>query len=660
MSGTVEILLSRAISAHEREDWETAEGLLEEILAREPGHPGASHQMARLALEAGYPDDALEWLDRADGVHEDARFTELRVRVLQELGREEEAIAAGREALARGLEDDVLRFRVAHGLQKLRRFEEARQLAESAVAATPGHGGWLWLLGCALAGLGEHAAAEEVLRKSWRAGDVRGAGRLGQLFLTESKWVDARALYEEALESHPKLPVLLSGVATACQMLGRMDGVRAAMGKWVELEPRNPQVFSQWITVHAGDESMDAAALLAQASMWEGRFGAPPDPLPPFSAPVVSEERPIRVGFVSPTFRRHANCNFLLPLLEALGRREDVEVFAYHDNTREDAVTERCRRAVKQWKSTAALSPREAAATIRADGIDVLIDTVGHFDDGRLSVFAYRPARCQVHYLGGFASTGLTSMDWRLADEITEPVNQPGGEVGTERVYRIPGGIHAYRPLAKAAAPNDPPCLRNGYVTFGCLNALTKMESGVFRLWGEVLTAVPGARLRIVKSMFSRESSRKDFAERAAVHGIDPERLELLEPGKGEFEDLSVYHGIDIALDTMPYNGVTTTCEALWMGVPVATLLGQRFLAREAAAIIRRVGHPEWVAASRDEYVAIARKLAGEPETLQAIRSSLREDVRKSPVGDSERLAREFAAFARMAISDGGGPVEKA
>ncbi|RYD32841.1 MAG: hypothetical protein EOP85_21325, partial [Verrucomicrobiaceae bacterium] len=343
---------------------------------------------------------------------------------------------------------------------------------------------------------------------------------------------------------------------------------------------------------------------------WDRRFGQPlaGHTVVQAGKRVTKESEKLRVGFVSTTFRHHANCQFLLPLLEALDRNV-LEVFAYHDGSHTDSVTRRCEAATDGFRSIHGMPESKAVQTIRNDRIDVLFDINSHFDDARMRLFASRAAPVQVHYLGGTGPTGLANMDWRLADDLNEPPGEGEPGSGTERIFRLAGGIHSFRPLCATAAPSALPWMSNGFVTFGSLNALTKMEDPVLRLWGRCLAKVPGSRLKLVKQAFRHEANRIDFSQRCADLGIDTARLDLEAPDNRTFDDLSVYHGIDIALDTFPYNGITTTCEALWMGVPVVTLEGDRFVAREASGIVTRCGHSEWVARTEDDYLETVSQL---------------------------------------------------
>jgi tetratricopeptide (TPR) repeat protein len=477
---------------------------------------------------------------------------------------------------------------------------------------------------------------------------------LGSELLAEGRAAEAQEVFREGSKRDPLDHLMVGGEAATYWELGRMDECRRTVEKRLRLLPDDPIVFSQWIAIHAGDKSTSARDLFELGKEWDQRFGTPTISFQDVTAEarVTAGGEKIRVGFVSSTFRHHANCQFLLPLLGALNR-ENFMLFAYHDGGRCDEVTGRCKSAVDTFRSIHGMPEKKAAELIRNDRIDILVDINSYFDDARIRIFTYRPAPVQVHYLGGVSTTGLRCMDWRIADNLNEPASQIDEEIGTERVYRIAGGIHSFHPLRPTADVNPLPLNSNGFVTFGCLSALHKIEDHVLKLWASCMEATPGSRLRLVKQIFRHQANRVAFSHRASLHGIDTNRLDLV-PGKSsQFDDLSVYHDIDIALDTFPYSGITTTCEALWMGVPVVTFYGNRFVAREGAAILERVGHPEWIIEDEEEgYIDTVRCLASDADTLALIRRGLRKDFQHSTLHDPERLAKELEKFFVTAVSE--------
>jgi protein O-GlcNAc transferase len=576
-------LTSRGFAALASGDWETAELSFTEALRENPYDMEANLGMARMALDAGYPEDVLHFtrIPEIANVH----LADLEYRALNSLGRSGEAFIRGLVFLRKHPEESAFRL------------------------------------------------------------------RLGSDLLADARHAEALEVFREGAEREPRNHLMAGGEAAACHMLGRMDECRSAVERRLELLPDDPIVFSQWIALHAGKASVDNRVMLDISMGWDRRFGKP---LSCFKGVRTGSrgsatDGKIRVGFVSSTFQHHANCQFLLPLLEALDR-EILMVFAYHDGSHHDEVTKRCEASVDMFHRIHGMPEMKVAEMISRDRIDVLVDINAHFDNARLRLFTYRAAPVQVHYLGGVASTGLQCMDWRIADDLTEPTGSGDSEIGTERIFRVEGGIHTFHPLHHAADPGSLPMGSNGFVTFGCLSALSKIEGPVLDLWARCLKEMPDARLRLVKETFRHEANRVDFSRRAGHHGIDLSRLDLIPGDVSAFNDLSVYHGIDIALDTFPYSGITTTCEALWMGVPVVTLCGNRFVAREASAILTRVGHPEWVAVDFQNYIEVAQSLAANPYALGAIRQNLRAEFMRSPLHDAARLAKEMARFFRQAV----------
>ena len=562
------------LQALAKRDWEVAEIEFQKALDVDPSNTEANYGMATMALEAGYPEDAIDLLANA------SQSTDQRIRSVK-------------------------------------------------VAAI------------------KHLTDASLLRLS-KSGDLDASMQLGSKYVASSRWLDVKNLFEEVVKHSPDSAVIHGFLATAYLQLGRMEECRAAMKNRVRLMPDDPVILSQWIGLHSGKADLSAEEFLGLSRAWDQRFGQASSPLANVRPTHASAAGKIRVGFVSATFHHHANCQFLLPLLEAMNR-ELFQIFAYHDGSANDEITARCRSAAHTFRNVRHLTDRQAAELIRKDEIDVLVDINGHFDNSRLTIFTYRPAPVQVHYLGGTASTGVQCIDWRISDELIEPSKLP--EIGTERIHRITGGIHSFHPLVRTTEPDDLPCLRNGYITFGSLNSQMKIEPQVLRLWGQCLEAVPKSRLRLVKEIFADTGVRSDFTKRAGAAGIPESRLELI-PGMSpaSYDDLSVYHGIDIALDTFPYNGITTTCQALWMGIPVVTLWGDRFVSREAAAIISRVGYPEWTADTQDDYVEIAKQLAADSSQLITLRRELRQCLIDSPLHDSARLAREMEKFFRSVV----------
>jgi predicted O-linked N-acetylglucosamine transferase (SPINDLY family) len=312
-----------------------------------------------------------------------------------------------------------------------------------------------------------------------------------------------------------------------------------------------------------------------------------------------------------------------------------------------DAVTARIRALADGWREIIGKPDAEVAEMIRQDQIDILVDLAGHTSDNRLPLFALRPAPVQMAWIGYPASTGLPAIDYRLTDAISDP---PGvsDTLHTEKLLRIRGGGWAY--LAPQAPPIGPfPAIANGFVTFGSFNNLPKITPRVLETWARILKNVPNSRLLIKSSGLASNMGRDYVQSHLHQQGIDPSRIELTGWTPTTNSHLQLYGRVDIALDTFPYNGTTTTCEALWMGVPVVTFAGSSHVSRVGAALLTNAGCSEWIANDVEGYIALAAKLAANITSMSDVRKNLREQMKASPLCDAHRLARELEQIYRDA-----------
>jgi predicted O-linked N-acetylglucosamine transferase (SPINDLY family) len=354
-------------------------------------------------------------------------------------------------------------------------------------------------------------------------------------------------------------------------------------------------------------------------------------------------ERRLRLGYVSGELRRHPVGYFLESVLAAHDRSH-VEVFCYANSAREDDLTARLRAAADHWRAITDASDEEAAETIRDDQIDVLIDLSGHLGSHRLLVFARKPAPVLASWIGYFDTSGVPAMDYLIADRYVCPEEEDGRYV--EQVVRLPDAFLCYTPPRDAPAVAPPPTLSRGGVTFASFNRIAKVTPDVAALWAEIVRAVPGSRLCLKAGDLADGATAARYARLFAAHGLGPDRLELRGPSP-HAELLASYADVDVALDPFPYSGSTTTIEALWMGVPVVALEGDRFSARTSRTILANAGLPELVASSPADYAAKAVALAADPARLTSLRAGLRARVARSPLCDAPRLARSLEAALR-------------
>ncbi len=398
-------------------------------------------------------------------------------------------------------------------------------------------------------------------------------------------------------------------------------------------------------------EPIDPEQLLAEHVAWATRIVAG-EPLQTAARTAFANPRdparPLRVGYVSPRFCGGPLERFFLPLLEA----HDCGLFhvtCYATSGVRDAATEAMRRSAAAWRNVEPYSTGELADVIRSDGIDILVDLAGHCPGHRLPVFARRAAPVQMTWMDYVDTTGVPAMDFLVSDPFHTPV--AGAQRFTERVLRLPDTRLVYRPPAPMPALVPPPSLARGYVTFGCFNRLSKFGDGVIRTWSAILQRVPRARLILKSTALASDMTRELVRQRFARHGVDPAVLDL-RGFSAESEMLRQYGDVDIALDPFPYNGCTTTCDALAMGVPVITLEGAVLPGRHGIALLKNCGLDDWITRTREEYVDLACAAAADTNRLARLRLELRERFLASPLTDAPRFARAFEALYRQAWAE--------
>ena len=457
------------------------------------------------------------------------------------------------------------------------------------------------------------------------------------------RYREAQRCHESALEADANCALAHFGRAQALHQQHRMKEAVEEYEKFLKLEPTHAEALSYRLFALHTLEGVSRDQLFAEHLEYGRVIGNPP---PPALTNSIDPTRRLRVAILSPDLRAHSCAYFLEPLLRHLSRSQ-FELYLYHDHFREDAVSMRLRQLAKVWRNFVGQTGAAVERMIRADAPDVLIDLAGHTGmTSRLPLFARRLAPVQITYLGYPNTTGLPAMDFRFTDAIADP---PGDSeaFATEKLVRFAPTAWSYDPPADAPEPNGPPCLANGIITFGCFNTPAKVTDAMLALWARILKAAPVARLRLKGAGFGDASTRQRYADRFAHFGVASSRVDLLDRTADTKSHLAHYHDIDIALDTFPYNGTTTTCEALWMGIPVVSLTGESHMSRVGASLLHAVGHPEWSATSEEDYLRVATELIDDPAKLIGLRAGLRGDLKRSPLLDHAGQAERFGAAIR-------------
>jgi protein O-GlcNAc transferase len=551
------------------------------VLDADPGHAGALRLCGGYLLAHGNPQGALPLLSRAAEAHP---------------------------------EDTDAAIDLARALQAAGQADEALAALRRAVAAAP-----------------ESAAAHKAL---------------GDLLRDAGAFAEAVAAYREAMRLAPDDPDPDMAAGSVLMELGDVAAAREHRRGTVARHPGNPAAEDNAVFVELYDPDVTPEAIKAVHEAW-GRTQAErtggraardhandPDP-----------DRPLKVGYLSPDFRKHPVGMFVASILASHDPKAVVP-YAYASVRKPDDVTAVFRRVCPNWRDVRAVSDAEVAAQVRRDGIDILVDLAGLTGDNRLRVLAYRPAPVQATYLGYPATTGLAAVDFRLTDAVANP---PGTEdYFTEALARVEGGFCCYMPPPDSPPVGSPPVVANGYVTFGTAMNTIKINPRVVAVWSRVLQEVPTARLLLARGSFRSEALRERFRRDFAAHGVDPDRIDFEGTAAMDTRDaLAAYGRMDIALDTFPYNGHTTTCEALWMGLPVIVLEGRSFIDRVGVSLLAAAGIDDMAADTQDAYVALAAAWAADPARLADVRAEQRRRLAGSALLDAPGRTRAVEAAYR-------------
>jgi protein O-GlcNAc transferase len=458
------------------------------------------------------------------------------------------------------------------------------------------------------------------------------------------RFEEAIACYQRALALQSKSAEAHNNLGNILKENGQLNEAIDCFKKALELAPKNAQIHSNWIYLLYFHPDYDAAAIFREHQEWARRHAEPVGKLTLHhdASDRPQPDRKLRVGYLSPNFYSQAESFFVVPLLEAHDRTK-FEIFAYSCGRRSDEITERTRRAVDHWRDVVRQDDERVAEQIRDDKIDVLVDLSMHMGQNQLLVLARKPAPIQVTWLAYPGTTGLPAVDYRFTDAWMDAPDAPTPHYSEESIW-LPDVWCCYDPLIGTPPVNQLPALDAGVITFGSLNNFCKLNDGVLDLWSQALIAVGNSRLLLLAP---RGQMRKNIVEKLASRGVAPDRVEFVDYAARP-EYLKLYNRIDICLDPLPYNGITTTCDALWMGVPVVSLAGQRASGRAGASLLSGAGFPQWTTRQPADFVRVCAELASDVNQLAEIRASLRQKMKASILMDFPRFARGVEHAYRM------------
>lgn len=619
-------------------------------LAINPGLVEAHHMLGLLLKEQGKPAQAqlrFEQVLRAQPDNADACF-ELG-EVLKTQGKKDEAVTRYRHAVQIRPENVGWRNALGLALIEQSQFAEAEDCFRKAVGLQPDSAEAHNNLASALMLQGK---IDEAVRHYQIAIERNPTGadtyiNMGVALLQKRGNIgEAIKLYQSALQRNPDHAELYSSLGTLQQIVGRLDLAMESYQQALRIKPglmiaqRN---LATLLNYHSRAEPEEIFAEHARCGQ------AYAQAVTPVQLNINDRDpgRRLRIGYVSPDLRRHSVAYFFEPLL-GFHNKDVVETICYSDVQSPDDMTARLRSAAGKWRNIYNVADARVVDMVVEDKVDILVDLAGYTANNRLPVFARKPAPIQVTYLGYPNTTGLPTMDYRFTDEWADPAGTTE-RYHTETLIRLPHGFLCYQPPTETPTPSFLPAQSKGYVTFGSFNNLSKVTPGVVAAWASILSAVPDSRMIMKADGLADANTREYYHGLFNDHGITRERVDLLGTLSSVKEHLAVYSQVDIALDPFPYNGTTTTCEALWMGVPVIALAGRTHAGRVGVSLLARVGLDECIAANPEAYFTIATRLAGDKERLVELRNTLRSRMTNSSLCDPQTFARDVEAeYRRM------------
>ena len=632
-----------------RGDKPAAERMYRKALAFRPDYDQAWFNLGELQQAGGQWQDSIHSYRQSLAAQPDQPVAHFKVGCAHyHVGQKPAAVESFRQAVALKADFTDAHFNLGIALRDLGESDGACAHFQRVVAIQPDYAAVYNELGCLFMAFHRMEEAAEYLRKGLELNTDSPVvmNNLGNALAYSGKTGEAEALYRRALELDPGYSLPVNGLGHILKDQGRIHESLVYYRRATELNPDYYDARSNYLLTLHYDPEVEMAEIESAHRDWGRRVA---QAFPVDDTPFVSNRdpgRPLRVGFVSADFRMHAVGFFLKDVFEALDP-DQVQLFCYANNYKKDALSVRLQEVASGWVDIRSLTDAQVASRVRADEIDILVDLSGHTAESRLLVFARKPAPIQVSWLGYPDTTGLDAMDYRLTDAIADPEDVE--EWHSEELVRLPEGFLCFGEPVESPDPSGPPCTRSDTITFGSFNNNAKISSEVLSLWVELLSRVPNSRLLVKNDALRDGSVRELWLNKFREYGVPESRLELIPRVAAYADHLDLYGQVDIALDVFPYNGTTTTCEALWMGVPVIGLRGKRHVGRVGASLLARVGLSDLVAETPAEYVDKAAELAADHARLTELRHALRERMRNSGLGDSALFSRTLEqAFREM------------
>ncbi len=672
--------LSAASEAHRQGDLDRAEAGYRQVLGLNPDNVDALHLLGVVLGSRGRPASGIKLVEKAIASSPDCAFYHSNLGNLwQCAGRPREAVDAYRKALSIDPSLVDAHANLAGALTAQGLYVGAEIAAKHALDLDDQHPVALAnyagsLIGQLRFGEAIHPLSMARQKAPWRAEVWLNAGHLAT---AECDCVAAEQAFTKALELDPAFAEAKKGLAFVLVRQAKFDDARKLLEEYIEAspEPGNAHTMLGHIYLMAADEkrgldmmrqgisrpnttphehstflfdlnyltTVAAKDVYQEHRVWAKRHGIHPVPSAARTQP--DPQRKLRLGFVSSDFRAHSVSFFMLPLLRELDR-DQFESFCYSNVRDTDPITLRFKETSQHWRDIWGSPDTSVVDQIKRDKIDILFDLGGHSADNRLGIFHHRPAPLQIAYLGYPNTTGLETIDARLVDPWTDPDDGETDALASEKLVRLERCFLSYQPDSYPAI-GDPPCNSNAFVTFGSFNNVAKVNNELIAVWARILDQVPNSKLLMKHDAATDPLTKRRIMRAFDQCGIDTDRITFLDRTPDLVSHLECYNQVDIALDTFPYNGTTTTCEALWMGVPVVTLSGRTHAGRVGTSLLNSIDLHSCIAADKDDYCNTALSLAQTPQMLSTIRLMLRHTMMSSPLCDPQNLAEAIGKTLR-------------
>ena len=520
--------------------------------------------------------------------------------------------------------------------------EQAESIYQQIIQVHPNNANALHLLGLIAHQRGEHHCAVDHIKQAIHInGSISDFHyNLGNVFKAQNELQDAADCFQAAIRLNPAHMDALNNLGNVLRKQGKIEDALEAFKSLLEMKPDCKASHSNFLL------TLNYRSILTPTQIFEEHKRWSEKQLDPFKdnfKPFTNDKNPnrhLRIGYISPDFRRHSVAFFIEAVLEAHDRSK-FEIICYSNTPRPDAVTERIQKLSDRWHNIWQITDDQVVDLIRSEKIDILIDLAGHMGNNRLPIFTLKPVPIQVTYLGYPNTTGLSTMDYRLTDAWADPCGETD-HLYSEKLVRLPNGFLCFRPPEYGPVIADLPAFKKGMVTFGCFNNIAKVSRETAELWSEILKSIPNSRLLLKFRALMDKTTCQRIRQMFSQQGVSADRIETIGYIPSYEDHLALYNEIDIALDPFPYNGTTTTCEALWMGTPVVTLAGNSHASRVGVSLLSSIEMTDLIAETFEQYKHIAVRLSKDLNQLQTLRTGLRHRILQSPLTDAKEFTRSL------------------